>query len=129
MIKVKEMMSKNLVEVECGQTVREAIAIMTEKNLGSVLVRKGNEFVGILEESDILKNVLAKDLNPYVAKVESVMSIPFVIDEEKTDNEASDLMVQQKVRRLLVSDGSAIVGMVSMKDLFRPVYMGKSVWA
>lgn len=129
MIKVKEIMSKNLVEVEAGQTVREAISIMTEKNLGSLLIRKGKELVGILEDSDILKNVLAKDLNPYVATVESVMSIPFLIDGEKSDNDASDLMNKQKVRRLLVSDGSDIIGIVTMKDLIRPLYSGRSFWA
>lgn len=129
MIKVKEIMSRNLVEVEAGQTVREAISIMTEKNLGSLLIRKGKELVGILEDSDILKNVLAKDLNPYVATVESVMSIPFLIDGEKSDNDASDLMNKQKVRRLLVSDGSDIIGIVTMKDLIRPLYSGRSFWA
>lgn len=129
MIKVKEIMSKNLVEIEGGQTVREAISIMTENDLGSLLIRKGKELVGILEDSDILKNVLAKDLNPYVATVESVMSIPFLIDGEKSDNDASDLMNKQKVRRLLVSDGSEIVGIITMRDLIRPVYSGKSFWA
>ncbi|MBI3352650.1 MAG: CBS domain-containing protein [Nitrospirae bacterium] len=128
MVKVKEMMTKNLVIVDADTVVREAIRTMTEKKLGSVLVRKGKEIVGILEESDIIKNVLARDINPYVIKVETVMSIPFVIGEENTDNEASDTMVQQKVRRLVVSDGEKIVGILSMQDLLRPVYAGKSFW-
>jgi CBS domain-containing protein len=128
MVKVKEMMTKNLVIVDADTVVREAIQTMTEKKLGSVLVRKGKEIVGILEESDIIKNVLARDINPYVVKVETVMSIPFVIGEENTDNEASDMMVQQKVRRLVVSDGERIVGIVSMQDLLRPVYTGKLFW-
>jgi CBS domain-containing protein len=128
MVKVKEMMTKNLVIVDADTVVREAVQTMTEKKLGSVLVRKGKEIVGILEESDIIKNVLARDINPYVVKVETVMSIPFVIGEENTDNEASDMMVQQKVRRLVVSDGERIVGIVSMQDLLRPVYTGKLFW-
>jgi CBS domain-containing protein len=128
MVKVKEIMTRNLVIVDADTVVREAVQTMTEKKLGSVLVRKGKEIVGILEESDIIKNVLARDINPYVVKVETVMSIPFVIGEENTDNEASDMMVQQKVRRLVVSDGERIVGIVSMQDLLRPVYTGKLFW-
>jgi CBS domain-containing protein len=128
MIKVKDIMTKNPVEVEAGKTVREAVQMMTEKSLGSLLVRKGREIVGILEESDILKKVLAKDLNPYVATAESVMSIPFVIDGEISDNEASDIMNQNKIRHLVVSDGSAIIGILSMQDLLRPVYAGKTFW-
>jgi len=128
MVKVKEMMTKDPVEIEAGKTVREAVQAMTEKSLGSLLVRKGSEIIGILEESDILKNVLAKDLNPYIATVESVMSIPFVIEEEISDNEASDIMSQNKIRHLVVSNGSTIVGIVSMQDLLRPVYTGKTFW-
>jgi CBS domain-containing protein len=129
MIKIKEIMTRRLVEIDSERTVREAVQIMTERKLGSLLVRKGNEIIGILEESDIMKNLLAKDLNAYVVKVEAVMSIPFVISEEKSDNDASDMMVKQNVRRLVVSDGSKIVGLVSMQDLMRPVYAGRSIWA
>ncbi|MHB8481561.1 MAG: CBS domain-containing protein [Nitrospiria bacterium] len=128
MVKVKEIMTRTLIEIDAGKTVREAVQIMTERKLGSLLVRKGKEIVGILAESDIVRNVLARDLNSYVVRVETVMSIPFVIGEEKTDNEASDLMVKQNVRRLVVSDGTKIVGIISMKDLIRPVYAGRSFW-
>jgi CBS domain-containing protein len=129
MVKIKEIMTRRIVEIDADRTVREAVQIMTERKLGSLLVRKGSEIIGILEESDIMKNLLAKDLNAYVVKVETVMSIPFVISEDKSDNEASDLMVKQNVRRLVVSDGSKIVGLVSMQDLMRPVYAGRSIWA
>ncbi len=128
MVKVKEIMTKNIVIVEANSVVREAIRIMSENKLGSLLVRKGKEIVGILEEADIVNNILVKDLNLYVVKVEAVMSIPFVIDEERTDNDASDMMFQNKVRHLVVSDGKRIVGVLSMADLLRPVYAGKSFW-
>jgi CBS domain-containing protein len=128
MVKVKEIMTKNPVAVDADSAIREAIQIMSEKKLGSVLVRKGKDIVGILEESDIVKNIVAKDLNLYMVKVEAVMSIPFVIDEERTDTDASNIMLQNKVRHLVVSDGKKIVGILSMADLIRPVYTGKSFW-
>jgi len=128
MVKVKEIMTRNLVVVDANSVVREAIQIMSERKLGSVLVRKGKEIVGIVEDSDIVKNILAKDLNLYVVKVESVMSIPFVIEEDRTDNDASDMMYEKKVRHLVVSNGKEIVGILSMVDLLRPVYAGKSFW-
>ncbi|MFI5305212.1 MAG: CBS domain-containing protein [Nitrospiria bacterium] len=66
--------------------------------------------------------MLAKDLNPYVATVESVMSIPFGVEEDKSDNEASDMMSRNKIRHLFVSYGSEIIGIVSTQDLLRTVY-------
>lgn len=128
MVTVKEMMTKNPVKVDADKTVREAINIMAEKNLGSLLVYKGNKLVGLLEEGDIIRNVLNKDLNTYVVTVETAMSVPFVIDEKKTDNEANDLMFQNRVRHLAVTNGEQITGIVSMQDLIRPVYTGKSIW-
>ncbi|MBI3594400.1 MAG: CBS domain-containing protein [Nitrospirae bacterium] len=130
MVKLKQIMTKNPVKIDSGKTIREAVTLMVEKKLGSVMVfhEKSGEIVGILGESDVVRNVLAKDLNPYIVKVEDVMSIPFVIDEEKNDDEASDLMSQKKVKHLAVSSHSRIVGIVSMQDLIRPVYAGKSFW-
>lgn len=116
MIRVKEIMTRNPIKIESGKTVREAIRLMTETKLGSLMVCK---------EGDIIRNVLAKDLNPYVSKVEKVMSIPFIIDEEKSDDEASDMMNQNHVRHLAVSSNSKIAGIISMLDLIRPVYSGK----
>jgi CBS domain-containing protein len=122
-------MTRRLVSIDANKTVREAVQMMTDLKLGSLLVKRGNELIGILEETDIMRNLLAKDLNAYVVKVEAVMSIPFVIGEEKTDDDASDLMIKQNVRRLVVSDGNSIVGLISMRDLVRPVYAGRSLWS
>jgi CBS domain-containing protein len=128
MVKVKDIMTKNPVKIDATKTIREAVNLMAEKKIGSLLVYKGTEIVGILEESDIIKNLLAKDLNTYVVKVEAVMSVPFVIDEQKTDNDASDMMFKHKVRHLAVSIDSRVGGIISMQDLLRPVYTGRSFW-
>ncbi|MHB8483034.1 MAG: CBS domain-containing protein [Nitrospiria bacterium] len=129
MVKIKEIMTRNPVKVDASKTVREAINIMAEKKIGSLIVCKGDEIVGILEEGDVVRNVLAKDLNPYVTKVEEVMSVPFIINEDRSDDEASDMMVERHVRHLAVSEDSKIIGLISMYDLIRPVYLGKSFWA
>jgi len=114
--------------VDVEKNVREAIQIMTNKKLGSVLVQKDKEIVGIVEESDIIKNILGKDLNPYMVQVEAVMSLCIVIDQELTAKDASDMMSHNKVRHLAVSDGKGIVGVLSMADLIKPVYTQQTVW-
>lgn len=128
MVKVKEIMTRNPVTIEGDKTVREATSLMAQTKLGSLMVCKGEEIIGILEEADIIRNVLAKDLNPHIAKVTDVMSVPFIIDEERSDDEASDMMSLHHVRHLAVSSNSKIAGIISMLDLIRPVYLGKSFW-
>lgn len=129
MQKVKELMTTNPVRVEASQTVREAVKIMTEKKIGSIVVYRGDEIVGILEEGDIVKNVLCKDLNPYVTKVEDVMSTLHTINEDKMDDEASEMMIEHRVRHITVSENSKVVGVISMFDLMRPIYTKKTFWA
>lgn len=128
MVKVREIMTRNPVKIEAGKTVREAINLMTQKKLGSLLVCQGEEITGILEEADIIRNVLARDLNFYVTKVGEVMSDPIAIDDERSDDEASDMMNLHHVRHLVVTSGSRISGILSMLDLIRPIYSGRSFW-
>lgn len=122
-------MTKKFVKIEADKSIREACKMMAKMKIGSLMVCKGTEVIGILEEGDIIRNVLARDLNSYVTKVEKVMSVPFIIDEESTDDEASDMMNQHHVRHLAVTSDSKIAGIISMLDLIRPVYSGKSFWA
>ncbi len=128
MLKVKDIMTINPLKIDANQPVREAVRLMSEKKIGSIIVVKGDEIVGILEEGDIVRNVLCKDLNVYVTKIGEVMSVPFIINEENSDDEASEMMVKHRVRHLAVSSDSKIIGIVSMYDLMRPIYTGRSFW-
>jgi CBS domain-containing protein len=128
MLKVRDIMTINPLKVDAGQTVREAVRLMSEKKIGSIIVVKGDDIVGILEEGDIVRNVLCRDLNVYVTKIGEVMSVPFIINEEKSDDEASEMMVKYRVRHLAVSADSKIIGIISMYDLMRPIYTGRSFW-
>jgi len=125
MQKVREIMSTNPVSVQSSQTVREAVKIMTEMEIGSIVVNHEKEIVGILEEGDIIRNVLCKDLNPYVTKVEDVMSNLHTINEDKMDDDASQMMMEHRVRHITVSENSKVIGVISMFDLMRPTYTGK----
>lgn len=128
MLKVKDIMTINPIKVDADETVRDAVRLMSEKKIGSIIVMKGDEIVGILEEGDIVRNLLCKDLNVYVTKIGEVMSVPFIISEEKSDDEASEMMVKYRVRHLAVSSDSKIIGILSMYDLIRPIYTGRSFW-
>ncbi|MBI1822401.1 MAG: CBS domain-containing protein [Nitrospirae bacterium] len=128
MVKVKQIMTKNPVKIDANKTVREAINVMADKKFGCLMVCKGEEIVGVIEEADIIRKVLAQDLNYYVTKVEQVMSVPLIINEDKSDDEASDMMVEHKVRHLAVAEDSKVIGIISMYDLMRPIYSGKSFW-
>ena len=131
MIPVKRVMARNIVTVDKQATAMEVAGIMDTKNVGSVLVvdKADGKFVGIVTERDIVRKVVAKGLDGSSYLVKGVMSSPLVtIESTKTIFEAGDLMDQKKVRHLAVTEGSEVVGIVSIRDLINPSQYDEEAW-
>ena len=128
MVKVKDIMTSHPIKIDANKTIREAINVMAEKRIGSLMVFKKDKIVGLLEEADVIRKVADRDLNSYVTTVEQVMSVPSIIHEEKSYNDAGDMMIEHHVRHLAVSENCKIIGIISMFDLLRPVYTEKYDW-
>src|SRR5712692_10310349 len=87
---------RELITVDEGNTVLEAAKEMVAKSRGSILATRSGDPVGILTERDILKKVVATDLDPSSTRVKDVMTSPLVtIDYNKPLREAIDLMVRK----------------------------------
>jgi signal-transduction protein with cAMP-binding, CBS, and nucleotidyltransferase domain len=122
-IPVKKIMSQNLLWVGFNTDVRSAAKLMTEKNVGSLLVKQNESYVGILTETDIVKKVFAMDLDPKTTTVEEIMSYPICsIDEEASLEEAHEIMGEQQIRHLLVTRNGQPIGLVSVRSLLDAVY-------
>jgi len=92
--------------------------------IGSVLVGKENEPVGIVTERDILR-VVARGLDPKNVKLREIMSTPLItIPSDATIEEASEIMTKKMVRRLPVVEKKKIVGMITSRDITRAITMG-----
>jgi len=131
MIPVKRVMARNIVTVDKQATAMEVAGIMDTKNVGSVLVvdKADGKYVGIVTERDIVRKVVAKGLDGSSYLVKGVMSSPLVtIESTKTIFEAGDLMDQKKVRHLAVTEGSEVVGIVSIRDLINPSQYDEEAW-
>ena len=131
MIPVKRVMARNIVTVDKQATAMEVAGIMDTKNVGSVLVvdKTDGKYVGIVTERDIVRKVVAKGLDGSSYLVKGVMSSPLVtIESTKTIFEAGDLMDQKRVRHLAVTEGSEVVGIVSIRDLINPSQYDEEAW-
>jgi len=131
MIPVKRVMARNIVTVDKQSTAMEVAAIMDTKNVGSVLVvdKTDGKYVGIVTERDIVRKVVAKGLDGSSYLVKGVMSSPLVtIESTKTIFEAGDLMDQKRVRHLAVTEGSEVVGILSIRDLINPSQYDEEAW-
>lgn len=122
-ISVKKIMAQNLLWVDPTTDVRSAAKLMTEKNVGSLLIKQDESYVGILTDTDIVKKVLAMDLDPRKTTVEEIMSYPISsLDEEAPLEEAQKIMGEHHIRHLLVTRDGHPVGMISVRSLLDAVY-------
>lgn len=112
--------------VDGDKSVAETAKIMMRtattvtREIGSVLVAKNNEPIGILTERDILKKVVATGLDPAVTKISQVMSAPLItVPVDMSVGEASRIMIEKGIRRLPVTEGNKIVGIITTRDITR----------
>ncbi len=104
------------------QSVYEAISLMAEKNVGSLLVMKEGKLVGIITERHYARNVILKGKTSPDTLVGEIMSRTVVCARpEHTVDECMDLMTRKRVRHLPVLDRGKVIGLVSIGDLVKAI--------
>ena len=115
---IGDYMSSPVKSIDSELTVQEAAQQMHAKNVGSVLVRIYDKYVGILTETDLTRKVVAQKLNPATTMVSSVMTQPILsMDRYMPVKEAEEFMKKKNIRHLAVTEEDKIVGLLSVKDL------------
>jgi signal-transduction protein with cAMP-binding, CBS, and nucleotidyltransferase domain len=122
-IPVKKIMNQNLLWVGPTTDVQSAAKLMAEKNVGSLLIKHDDSYVGILTDADIVRKVLAAGLDCKNTTVEEIMSYPISsLDEESFLEEAHQIMGEQHIRHLLVTREGEPIGMISVRSLLSALY-------
>jgi signal-transduction protein with cAMP-binding, CBS, and nucleotidyltransferase domain len=115
---IGDYMSSPVLSIDSELTVQEAAQQMHAKNVGALLVRLGEEYVGIVTETDLARKVVALGLDLEATMVSSVMTKPFFsMDRYIPVEEAEEFMKKNKIRHLAVTEEDEVVGMISVKDL------------
>ena len=120
MVPVKSFMvpKEKFVTVDRDVDVRKAAQIMRDRNIGSLFVTRGQEIIGILTDTDMVRRSVAGGSDPAKTPVEQIMSAPIImIEENKTLLDANDMMAREHLRHLGVSRDGKLVGMISVRDL------------
>jgi len=73
-IRVKDIMTTEVITIDAEETVLKAVGLMTEKEISSLLVTKGDKEVGIITERDIMSKVIAEKRDLETVKVKDIMS-------------------------------------------------------
>jgi len=110
-------MNKNVIVGKKDLTIKEASEVMAKLRIGSLIITEGKKITGIITSTDILK-AIANDKKSEVTLVEDIMSKKVLtIHPEKKIEDAVDMMIKKKIKKLPVVSENKIVGMVTASDI------------
>ena len=103
--------------IEPSGRLSDAVALMVEQDIGSLVVMDGGSMVGLLTFREVLKALQGGDGNLGVMRAADVMVIdPVCGDPDQTIDELRELMTRHHVRYLPVKDGGRLLGIISFHD-------------
>lgn len=116
-VTVTDVMSREYVGVSEADTVLGAVRLMHEDGVGSVIVLRGSEPVGIMTESDVL-GLVADETDPAETPVSEAMSQPVIsVEADRGLSDAAGTMSHEDIRRILVTDDDELVGVLDERDV------------
>ncbi len=116
--------SRELAIIEPEKTVFEALKLMADKNIGSVIVMDGTRYLGILSERNYARQVVLLNKSSKELAVREIMrtDLPKLSKNDPIEK-CMEIMTQLNVRYLPVVENETLIGLISVKDLLDEVLL------
>ena len=119
-MQVKDVMVTDVKTIGPAATVQEAAKAMRQFGIGSLIVTEADALKGIITDGDVLRKVVAEGKDGAKTAVREVMTKEIVMVEPEMDlQDAVDVMMEKRIKKLPVVKGSALVGIVTVTDICR----------
>jgi CBS domain-containing protein len=124
MSSIRDVLNRKGAEVftiDGGASVFDAIAKMSDANIGAIVVEQGGKAAGIFTERDYMRKIVLKGRSSRETQVKDVMSSPLITVAPSENSQAGmETMTECRCRHLVVMDGDdEMVGIVSLGDLVK----------
>ena len=118
MSQVRDIMQKKVITIELQKTVQNAVVILKEKHISFVVVVKDSKPVGVISERDIVRKVVAENVDPKSTQLEVIMSKNFKwVEPNASIESAVQKMLNNNIRRLVVLEDENLAGVITQTDL------------
>jgi len=115
---VEDLARDDVVTADAGTSVSDLASTMEERNVGSIVVTRDDEPIGIVTDRDLTLRVIAGSADPDDTTAADVMSEELhTIDRREGFYRATELMSEHGIRRLPVTDDGELVGIITADDL------------
>jgi CBS domain-containing protein len=113
---------RSIISVTPEAKVFEGLKVMSDKNIGSVLVMEGPTYVGLLTERDYARKVILKGKASSDVRVKDIMSTGLPeIQLETSIDDCMKLMSENNLRYLPVFESGVVIGIISINDVIKAV--------
>ncbi|MCM3698399.1 CBS domain-containing protein [Paenibacillus macerans] len=117
MKKVADIMTDEVVTVTVRDNIYEVAVKMKENDTGFIPVVEGDKLLGVITDRDLVIRCMAEK-RPNSTAVDEIMTRGIkTASREMSVDEAAELMAEQQIRRLPVTEGDRLIGIVSIGDL------------
>ena len=119
---VADIMSSPAVTLDGDVCVKDAAILMTDRQIGSIVITESGQPLGIVTERDMIERIVSPCRDPCETKIREVMSTPLItILKETSILSAMRKMRENYISRLVVMDDATLLGIVSERDIIRAV--------
>ncbi len=122
---IKHLLDKkgrHIISIKPEDSVLDAIRLMAEKGIGSLVVMKDQELLGIMSERDYARKVIIKGRSSESTAVSEIMTANvFTTSSSETVNDCMSVMTEKKIRHLPVVEDNIVIGMISIGDLVEAI--------
>lgn len=111
---------EKLVKISPMATVRDALKLMRDNGVRSVIVEKNSDdgAYGLVTFKNILQSIVAEDGDIDLLNVYDIAAIPAIAVSAKLNIKyASQMMVNRSIKRLLIIDNNELKGILTMTDI------------
>ena len=113
---------RQVVSIAPDASVFDAIKLMADKTVGSLLVIDKERLLGIVTERDYARKVILKGRSSDNCKVSEIMSTEIVTASScETVNECMEVMTERRIRHLPVIEDNQVIGIISIGDLVQAI--------
>lgn len=114
------------ISVSPDTSVMEALKIMAEKNIGSIVVMENDNYLGIITERDYSRKVALKGKHSIATTVSEIMSsdLPSIKPDDSIEH-CMSLMSEKNIRYLPVFENNRLSGIISMSDVVKETILAQ----
>ncbi len=99
-------------------TIFDTIKEMVERKIGSILVKDGDQYVGIWTERDLLHNTFQEGFNAKTAKIKDYMTKKLIsAPHDASILQLKDMFLGRRLRHLLIERDGKYIGLLSIGDI------------